>query len=84
MLFFVDARILPGVDIEPHLADEIAAVKDLRAQGFIEQLFRRDDGAGAYLLVEAGSAKIAQETLDGLPFPRHGLMTMRVEPVERL
>jgi muconolactone delta-isomerase len=84
MLFFVDARLVPGVDIEPHLDEEVAAVKKLVAEGFIERLFRREDGTGAYLVVEADSLELAQRTLDALPFPVRGLMTMRVEPVERL
>jgi muconolactone delta-isomerase len=84
MLFFVDARIVPGVDIEPHLEEEVAAVRALRDRGFIEQLFRREDGTGAYLVVDADSLEAAQETVDGLPFPVRGLMTMRVERIERL
>lgn len=84
MLFFVDARIPPGADIAPHLEEEKAAVRELRDRGFVEQLFRREDGTGAYLIVNAGSAEEAQRTMDGLPFPRLGLMTMRVEAIERL
>jgi hypothetical protein len=84
VLFFVDARIVPGADIEPHLEDEVAAVKVLVDRGFVTELFRREDGTGAYLLVDADSAAVAQATLDALPFPQRGLMEMRVEPVERL
>ena len=84
MLFFVDARIVPGADIEPHLEEEVAAVKELVEQGFIERLYRREDETGAYLIVNAESTEVAQQILDALPFPQRGLMEMHVEPVEHL
>jgi len=84
VLFHVDARIPEGVDITPLLADEVAAVAELRRIGFIEQLFRRPDGSGAYLIVESDSEATAQDTLDALPFPRAGLMVMHVTAIERM
>jgi muconolactone delta-isomerase len=84
MLFFVDARIEDGADIEPLLQAEVAAVKVLHTEGFIERLWRREDGTGAYLIVTADSLESAQSRLDALPFPENGLMKMQVEPVELL
>ena len=83
MLFHVDARIPAGSDIQPLLAAEVKAVAELRDAGFIEQIFRRPDGSGAYLVVESDSAATAQATLDWLPFPRAGLMTMHITEIER-
>ena len=84
MLFVVDARISDGADIQPLLADEIKAVESLRADGFIQQLFRRLDGTGAWLVVEAPSADEARHRLDALPFVVGDVMTMALSPSERL
>lgn len=82
MLFFVDARIQPGADIAPLLQLEIEGVEAMRREGFIKLLLRRQDGTGAYLLVEDSSRDRAQGRLDALPFPSDGLMEMRLEPVD--
>ena len=84
MLFVVDARVRDGADIRPLLEDEIKAVEALRAEGFIEQLFRRVDGSGAWLVVEAPSADEARRRLDALPFVVGGVMTMALSQSERL
>jgi hypothetical protein len=84
MLFVVDARINEGADIQPLLEEEIKAVNELRALGFIEQLFRRRDNTGAWLVVTADSAERAQRRLDALPFVVAGVMTMTLSESERL
>jgi hypothetical protein len=84
MLFHVDARIVEGADIQPHVAEEVEAVAALRHEGFIEELLRREDGTGAYLVVKDDSIESAQQRMDALPFPKLGLMTMHLEHVERL
>jgi len=82
MLFFGDARILPGQDIAPHLDDEVAAVDELMRRGFIKQLFRHLDGTGAILIIESESAQAAEEVLATLPFVRHGVMRIPVSALE--
>lgn len=82
MLLFGDARIRPGADIAPSLADEVAAVAVLRERGFITHLWRHLDGTGAVLIIEAESAEAATAVLDTLPFVRRGLMTIPVSPIE--
>jgi len=84
MLFLVDARILPGADIAPHLEEEKREVGKLREAGFIEQLMRRLDDTGAWLVVSDDTAESAQRRLDALPFVVHGVMTMTMSAVERL
>jgi uncharacterized protein YciI len=84
MLFVVDARIREGADIQPLLEAELAAVNALREEGFIEQLFRRLDDTGAWLVVDAPSAEEAQQRLDALPFVVGDVMTMTLSPSERL
>jgi hypothetical protein len=85
MRFHVDARVVPGADIAPRLADEQRRIKELHAQGFIEQLVRRTDGTGAWLIVRADDQASAQARLATLPFVEVGIMTMHlthVEPVD--
>jgi hypothetical protein len=84
MLFLVDARIVPGSDIAPLLEEEKREVAKLREAGFIEQLMRRLDDTGAWLVVSDDTAESAQRRLDALPFVRAGVMTMQLSGVERL
>jgi muconolactone delta-isomerase len=83
-MFIVDARIVDNSNFERHLDDEKRAVAELRENGFIEQLYRRIDDTGAWLIVEADSRDAAARRLDELPFVRVGVMTMHLDEVERL
>jgi muconolactone delta-isomerase len=82
MRFHVDARVVPGADIEPRLADEQRRVKELYEEGFIEHLFRRTDGTGAWLIVSDEDEASAQRRLATLPFVEIGIMTMHLSDVE--
>jgi muconolactone delta-isomerase len=84
MRFFVDARFTPGADPEPRMEDEKRRVRELRDEGFIEQLFRRLDGTGAYLVVTEDSADAVHARLDTLPFVEIGIMRMQVDEIETL
>ena len=84
MRFFVDARFTPGADPDPRMDDEKRRVQELRDEGFIEQLFRRLDGTGAYLVVTADTPDAVHERLDTLPFVEIGIMTMQVDEIETL
>jgi muconolactone delta-isomerase len=85
MKFFVDGRITPGVDLEPHLLEERARVKELKAEGSLIWAYRRTtlDG-GAVMLVEAPARGAVEEVLSTLPFVRLGFMTCQIEAVESL
>ena len=82
MRFHVDAHLVPGSDIAPWLQDEQRRIKELHAAGFIELLFRRADGTGAWLIVTAEDEGAAARQLDTLPFVAVGIMTMALSPVE--
>jgi hypothetical protein len=84
MLFFGDALIVPGSDVGPYLEAEKQRVAELRDEGFITQLFRRCDGTGVVLILEADSAAAAHERLAALPFVQRGLMTIPVTELEQL
>ncbi len=83
MRFVVDARFTPDADPQPRLEDEKRRVAELRDEGFIELLFRRIDGTGAYLVVTAESEAAARERLDTLPFVEIAIMTMALDEVEQ-
>jgi hypothetical protein len=80
--FHVDARLVPGANIEPRLADEQRRVKELHEAGFIEQLDRRTDGTGAWLIVSDEDEASAQRQLATLPFVEIGIMTMELSAIE--
>jgi len=84
MRFFVDARFTPGADPEPRMEDEKLRVRELRDEGLIEQLFRRIDGTGAYLVVTDESADAVRQRLDTLPFVQDGIMTIQIDEIETL
>jgi hypothetical protein len=80
--FHVDARLVPGADIQPRLADEQWRIRELYDDGFIEQLFRREDGTGAWLIVSAADEESANRALDTLPFVEIGIMTMELSAID--
>lgn len=82
MKFHVDARLVPGADIQPRLADEQQRIRELHAAGFIEQLARRIDGTGAWLIVDGTDEASAQRQLATLPFVEIGIMTMELSAIE--
>jgi hypothetical protein len=82
MRFHVDARVVPGADIQPRLLEEQRRIKELYREGFIEQLVRRTDGTGAWLIVSARDEASAQRQLATLPFVEVGIMTMDLTRVE--
>ena len=57
------------------------ALGAMRSDGFLTQIWRRDDGAGSYSLVEAHSLAEASERLATLPFVVQGAITIDIIPV---
>jgi hypothetical protein len=84
MKFHVDARFVAGKDPAPEMAAEVRRVGELRNAGVIEQVIRRLDDSGAYLLIEAQDEAAVTAALDSLPFAKSGTMTFAVDPVEVL
>ena len=82
MRFHVDARLAPGSEIAPWLADEQRRIRELHDEGFIELLWRRTDGTGAWLVVSAQNEDSAARQLATLPFVTVGIMTMELSAVE--
>ena len=84
MKFHVDARFVEGKDPAPEMAVEVQRVGQLRDAGVVEQVIRRLDGTGAYLVMEAPDDAAVKDALDSLPFAKSGTMTFAVEVVEVL
>lgn len=84
MLFFGDARFVPGADYAAHYEDEVAAVAALRARGVIKRVYRHLDGSGAMLILEGDSAAAVEAELATLPFVRLELMRIPVNEIEEL
>jgi muconolactone delta-isomerase len=84
MKFHVDARFVEGKDPAPEMAAEVRRVGELRDAGVVEQVIRRLDDTGAYLVMEAPDDAAVKDALDSLPFAKSGTMTFVVEVVEVL
>ena len=56
-------------------------LEGLRRDGFLLQIWRRDDGAGAISYVEAESEELAWKRLNAMPFVAHGAIEIEVWPV---
>jgi muconolactone delta-isomerase len=84
MKFFVDARFTPGANPVPELEAEKRRVAELRDAGVIEQVLRRLDDTGAFLVVEALDSRAVDDALASLPFAASNTMTFSVDPIEPL
>jgi hypothetical protein len=84
MRFWVDARFATDADPAPSMAAEVVRVRELRGSGFIEAIYRRLDGTGAYLMVVEENPADALAQLRTLPFVAEGTMSVSVAPVEQL
>jgi hypothetical protein len=80
--FLVDARLVPGADIAPYLAAEQRRIRELHDAGFIELLYRRVDGTGAWLIVTERDPQSAHRQLNTLPFVEVGIMTMHLSEID--
>jgi muconolactone delta-isomerase len=81
--------IAVGTDVRPELfgpfmADEAAAIAELRAQGTVTSVFKRVAGGGVFTIVEAASPDEADEQLGRLPLVREGLLRFEVVEVVEL
>lgn len=66
---------LTGKDIGPFLEAEGRAVRELRADGLIRDVFLKTDRSGPILLLNDVTAADAPARLASLPFVEHDLVT---------
>ena len=72
MKFFVDARFVEGKDPAPQMEAEVRRVGELRTEGLIEQVLRRLDNTGAYLVMEAPDQAAIDAAAPGVTEPGRG------------
>jgi muconolactone delta-isomerase len=61
-------------DFAPHMANEAQEARALYAEGFLRQIWRRDDLAGACILWEAETEAKVRELLNRLPLVQAGML----------
>ncbi len=61
-------------EFAPYLPDETQQARTLYAEGFLRQIWRRDDLPGACILWEADSEEHVRELLNRLPLFRAGML----------
>jgi muconolactone delta-isomerase len=72
---FADAEFEALVEAEARRA------RELYAEGFIRQIWRRSDQPGACILWEADSAEQVGDQLQTLPFIRAGMLEVSIVPL---
>jgi muconolactone delta-isomerase len=63
-------------------AEEIARAQALYAEGFIRQIWHRDDIGGACMVVEAASEDEVRHKLNTLPFAQAGMLEISIIPLK--
>lgn len=74
----------PGLnkrDFVPHLRDEAKEGWKLYKEGFIREMYMREDKPEAVLILEANDVKEAKEKLSELPLVKNGLITFELIPL---
>jgi hypothetical protein len=66
------------------MLDERKRVKEMKEEGALIWGYRRANGGGAYLLVEAEDRSALDAMLATLPFVELGIMSVEAEAVESL
>lgn len=75
----------PGLskrDFVPHLRDEAKEGWELYKEGFIREMYFRDDKPEAVLILEAKDLEEAGEKLSKLPLVENGLITFELIPLQ--
>jgi len=70
--------------IGPYIDEEMKILADLKTEGVVEHAYRRSQGPGVFLIVNADDLGDARQQLGRLPFVAQGLMTLDYIPVNEL
>ena len=70
--------------IGPYIDEEIKILADLKGEGVVEHAYRRSQGPGVILIVNASALGDARQQLGRLPFVAQGLMTFDYTPVNEM
>ncbi|MFF7472859.1 YciI family protein [Streptomyces sp. NPDC008092] len=83
MYLHVTGTVTDPGGLAAHAEGEARVLRELKADGVVLAAFRRDDGPGAFLVVEADSLQDARNKLGRLPYAAHGLLTFEYVEVSR-
>jgi hypothetical protein len=71
----------PAEDFAPYMEKEAKKALSLVAEGFIREIYSRQDGNGAVMVCEAKDAEEVGQRFQELPFVQQGLLTFEIYPV---
>jgi len=64
--------------------EEMKILADLQGEGVVEHAYRRSQGPGVFLIVDANDLEDAQRQLGRLPFVALGLLTFDLTPINEM
>jgi hypothetical protein len=70
--------------IGPYIDEEMKILADLQGEGVVEHAYRRSQGPGVFLIVNASNLEDAKRRLGRLPFVAQGLMTFDLTPINEI
>jgi hypothetical protein len=70
--------------IGPYIDEEMKILADLQGEGVVEHAYRRSQGPGVFLIVNASDLEDAQRQLGRLPFVALGLLTFDLTPINEM
>jgi uncharacterized protein YciI len=79
--FLATGAISDPSKIGPYRDEEMTILANLQAEGVVEHAYRRSQGPGVFLIVNANDLEDAQRHMGRLPFVTQGLMTFDYTPM---
>jgi hypothetical protein len=79
--FHATGTVSDPAKLGPYIAEEMKILADLQGEGVVEHAYRRSEGPGVLLIVNAGDPEDAQRQLGRLPFVALGLLTFDLIPI---
>jgi muconolactone delta-isomerase len=79
--FLATGAISDPSKIGPYRGEEMKILADLQAEGVVERAYRRSQGPGVFLIVNADDLEDAHRHMRGLPFVTQGLLTFDYTPM---
>ncbi len=71
----------PAEEFAPHMEAESKMALGMYAEDFIREIYSRQDGMGAILVLEAASEEDVKSRLSELPLAKAGLLSFEIYPV---
>ena len=68
----------PAEEFAPHMAAESKMALGMYAEDFVREIYSRQDGMGAILVLEAANEDEVKSRLDELPLAKAGLLTFEI------